>query len=1159
MVLLLLPPSARREAPAFPLAIAGIAGIIRPQGICLPSPMKDATKTHINAGILLGGIALAAITAPGVGVAACVGGVLAFMCGLGGNQAAKWFGETLDASAPDHEDLFRNHHLRILIQNAAAVVVASVIAKKGASTGTLDSAKKHIGTALDKALSAPKSPLVALYDFNLPDILTEFAKKKGKVKLLTVGIWEQFLDTLPAKLWKDERTALAEALHDRFAAALWELVKADAKRDKQAFAAVELLYLSRILAATEGMSKRPEVAPILRHIEARIGELDEKHTQLLRRVLHGHADILTRLDTHAAVLARVERKLDTVLAAAPLQSYYRALREQFSTYENLGLPVAARDGHEGEQDQPIPIRQLFVAPACSDARMSPEAFDAALRAGAPPARPLLPLLAPPRQRTVLLADPGMGKSTLVQWLIATLAEEATLPADAAELRGAIPLPFILRDLVSLLPAEVGGWDWAALVDAFRRWHPHGAALPALAAPLTADEAFFRTLLGSERAFFLIDGLDEIGDPARRLAIRNALWEGFAKYPEARWLITSRIVGYELAEVHEQVLQVRDGMSAFHVLAELGQFAIPNQPVRYDPVTGLTRVRAERATLRYLAPFDDTQQHAFAQHWYRPRLGPAAGTRRAADFIAAVALHPHTRVIGRVPNLLYLLALLYRHKAHLPDGRALVYEAISHAYLSAIDIDRHLPHTPGAAWKPEEKEALLATIAMRMQEQRAALPKDRHEEAGEILVTRAQLEQWLGQRLGGEGELQRFLDHIAHRSGLLLPRGEGLFGFAHLSFQEYYAACALKSDFRRILNAKAQGTGSGIFRRAAPSPAAKDEERVFAERAALPAWHEPLLFLVEKLRDSAEDTATLFEWAFPQLVSTPVEGEPLMPLPAAQLLAALSLDQEVALDIEQRRLLWSILWKAHLAWQGSGKWHLAPALLGVGDYQPEVLRALIALKPKRLHLTGCTAVSDLTPLRGLAALKSLVLIGCTAVGDLTPLRGLSALESLVLGDCTAVCDITPLNGLFALQELHLNGCTAVSDLTPLVRLAALQDLSLYGCQGVSDLAPLHGLVALQTLVLTDCTAVSNLTPLCGLAALRSLWLTRCTAVSDLTPLSGLAALGMLIINDCTAVSDLTPLSGLSALQELYLARCTAVSEESVAALRAKLPKLSIHRR
>ena len=51
------------------------------------------------------------------------------------------------------------------------------------------------------------------------------------------------------------------------------------------------------------------------------------------------------------------------------------------------------------------------------------------------------------------------------------------------------------------------------------------------------------------------------------------------------------------------------------------------------------------------------------------------------------------------------------------------------------------------------------------------------------------------------ELDDFLHHVARHSGLLLPRGEGLYGFAHLSFQEYYTACHLREDFRRISDAK----------------------------------------------------------------------------------------------------------------------------------------------------------------------------------------------------------------------------------------------------------------------------------------------------------------------------------------------------------------------
>ena len=451
---------------------------------------------------------------------------------------------------------------------------------------------------------------------------------------------------------------------------------------------------------------------------------------------------------------------------------------------------------------------------------------------------------------------------------------------------------------------------------------------------------------------------------------------------------------------------------------------------------------DHAFLLHLAPFDDPQQRAFAGNWFRPRLGEAAGAQRAEDFIEAVHRHSHTRVIGRVPNLLYLLALLYRHKAHLPDGRALVYAAISSAYLGEIDMDKRLPDSLVVAWKPEEKEDLLSIVAMRMQELRVAQGKDGEDgkdgkdARGEILVTRAQLEQWLGPRFGGAedptacAELHRFLDHIAKRAGLLLPRGEGVFGFAHLSFQEYYAACHLEQDFRRVLNEKAMGAADGFF--GAPAiPAKADEEKMFARMAAHPAWHEPLLFLVEKLRHSPPDTLTILRWTFPQLATEPKpkaygekEFEEWMPLTAAQLLAGISLDQEVTLDDAQRAKIWSSLWKAHIAAM-SGNWNIAPSLIVAGSvYRTPALEAAAALQPKEFHLVFCTGVSDLQPLHALASLQKLDLGGCTGVSDLQPLHALASLQGLSLHGCTGVSDLQPLHMLTSLQWLSLHGCTGV---------------------------------------------------------------------------------------------------------------------------------------
>ncbi len=179
-------------------------------------------------------------------------------------------------------------------------------------------------------------------------------------------------------------------------------------------------------------------------------------TDLLKQMLQ--MEDLGALKSAAGIL---DEEMSASIDATALQRYFQALSENFSTYENLGLPPPANA--EGEKDIPLPIRSLFVEPACTPSRVSPEEFDAALLNGKNPANPLLPLIAGATRCTVLLADPGMGKSTLIQWLIATLAAQVQLPLVSEGLRGAIPLPFILRDLVHHLPKDSAKWDWPALL------------------------------------------------------------------------------------------------------------------------------------------------------------------------------------------------------------------------------------------------------------------------------------------------------------------------------------------------------------------------------------------------------------------------------------------------------------------------------------------------------------------------------------------------------------------------------------------------------------------------------------------------------------------------------------------------------------------------
>jgi len=184
-----------------------------------------------------------------------------------------------------------------------------------------------------------------------------------------------------------------------------------------------------------------------------------------------------------------------------------------------------------------------------------------------------------------------------------------------------------------------------------------------------------------------------------------------------------------------------------------------------------------------------------------------------------------------------------------------------------------------------------------------------------------------------------------------------------------------------------------------------------------------------------------------------------------------------------------------------------------------------------------AVSDLSPVRDLAGLKSLRCVaapGQGRVGRLAPLSGLP-LQNL---DCSGnrVTDLTPLKTT-ALTSLRLAGnplsdlrgleglrlasldCahTAVAELAPLARLP-LASLDLTGTK-VASLAPLKG-VPLTALNLAN-TAVSDLAPLRGMK-LNSLILDS-TPVGDLGPLRGMP-LGVLSLAH-TPVASIGPLKGM----------------------------------
>ena len=796
-----------------------------------------------------------------------------------------------------------------------------------------------------------------------------------------------------------------------------------------------------------------------------------------------------------------------------LRPYLANVRNWQCYIRFLGLP----DRHDNPD---VIIDRLFVEPLVTRRYVSPDEYPENWMDEAETVVETLETTT----AVVLLGDPGIGKSTLLNH-VAWLLSRPTTNSLIERMGWRLPLPMVLREL-----SLRGVQDFEGLLSAFLS-HP-------MSAPLREDRGeYLHRSLADGRAFLLLDGVDEVGDRGARRSLREAVLDGLARYSNCRWLLSSRIVGYDEVPFDMERHRLEEEPVPEEEILEAGADLDRRIFRRLQRTSG--KFEGSGFTTRYIAPFDNRRIEALARSWYMQRESTAVRAREnASHLVRAVHGDQAIRRLARVPNLLTMMALIHRIEATLPHGRALLYERIAEAYLESIDKFRGIGSSPHDL---PRKKGWLARVGFEMQRLRTSREDG---EEGTILVDVHTVLGWLseemqrGASLLGSPSAQEFLNIVGRRSGLFLPRGEGRYAFVHLSFQEYFAAVAIERAVTRLRWARGTGSRLGFDR------------DMLREWAADTIWRETFSFVFEVLASGEEDDwhADLLECVFgPDFsrlnASDSEEKADEEYLSLGNLLARLIVNSRsglpswkrdaaiascvgIQLRIQSRSPL-RRRFRAPPRWMSQS---IFMALLGNdGELDAKIFKEIGV----QMLLTGASSlglmdvkISNVTPLEKLTALRRLGLDG-TQVGDVGPLANLTALQSLSL-DGTQVADLGPLANLTALQSLSLDG-TQVADLGPLANLTALQSLYLDGTQ-VADLGPLANLTALQSLSL-DGTQVADLGPLAKLTALGWLDLEG-TQVPDLGPLANLTALEWLDLEG-TQISDLGPLANLTALEVLYL--------------------------
>ena len=835
-----------------------------------------------------------------------------------------------------------------------------------------------------------------------------------------------------------------------------------------------------------------------------------------------------------------------------LRPYLANVRNWQCYIRFLGLP--------DRRDNPdILIDRLFVTPLLARRYVSP---DENPKSWTDEAETLLDALAE-NSPLVLLGDLGIGKSTFlnyVAWLFSRPAENSLIDRMGWRL----PLPMVLREL----PVR-GVTDFDGLLEAFLSRE--------MSAPLREDDGrYLRQALAEGQAFVLLDGIDELGDREARENLRSAVFDGMVRYPDCRWLLTSRIVGYD--EVPFDPAHSRRDEPPFpeEPDGELRDTITHRRPrglLSGRKPRGLLPMRPEsrggQLPVRYIAPFDDRRIAAFARNWYVRRDASASRASANADHLVR-AVHADESILrlARVPNLLTMMALIHRIEATLPHGRALLYERIAEAYLESIDRFRGIESSPHDL---PRKKGWLARVGFEMQRRRMV---EDETDGTNILMDAATVRELLSEEMGRSDAVpdtpsaEEFLKVTGRRSGLFLPRGEGRYAFVHLSFQEYFAAFALKREVTRLQWAKGNASRLGFDR------------ATLADWAGQSLWRETFAFLFELLasEDDNDWHADLLDSIFGEGFSRLNEqesGKDEQILSLGQLLARLVINSYSGLKFKRRDLaigccvrtqlrsppsvsrenIFAILFGEDVQMnekvfkeirdqmEREKIWTLDLSLARVADISP----LSNCTKIQTLNLAG-TQVSDLSPIRSLSELRSLDLMGALA-SDLSPLMDLSALQSLALG-YLKIADFAFLAGLPKLQSLALFE-VEVSDLASLSNLPTLQELTLIGAK-ISDFSPLGDLRTLRSLDCFD-VPISDLSPLVNLPALQSLRLVT-TLVSAISPLTGATTRSSLSLKTGLAL-DLAPLASLPVLRELHLHATPVLDATPIASIET-LRKVSL---
>lgn len=341
-------------------------------------------------------------------------------------------------------------------------------------------------------------------------------------------------------------------------------------------------------------------------------------------------------------------------------------------------------------------------------------------------------------KLVVLGDPGSGKTTLLKYIVLAYAQNKADKFGLSETK--LPIFIRMYDYVAKR-AEVssGGFSF---IDYLYKYCIENLTV-------NLPPRFFEDALEKGECCICLDGLDELGSAGLRREINLAVSALRSRYSRNRFIITSRIVGYEEAPLDK------------------------NEFMHHT-----------------VQPLSDDDIKSFVEKWYFARPGDAVFRReRTKHLIDTIMNKPRIKELASNPLMLTIIALVHRNEAELPNERVQLYEKCVSALIEKWDAAKLM--------KSDAKinRRRLERIAYWMHSQPGEKGRTREVRESKLRDKIIDIIQKDPKNNLDEdqilSEAENFINIVKSRSGLLVERGDDIYAFSHLTFQEYLTACDIE--------------------------------------------------------------------------------------------------------------------------------------------------------------------------------------------------------------------------------------------------------------------------------------------------------------------------------------------------------------------------------